>query len=500
MHGHYEKHRWYGLYIALGFLLVSFILVRSNPVVKPIPTRATGTAITNKSAFITAIQTAQPGDTLVLQGEITGGIITVLRGTQSAPITITGGTIRGGNNARMFELRDSQYVVFDNVVFDGAGSDSVLYILNSQNILIKNSVIRNGGGECVRLKAGSQHNSFIGNTIESCGRTKWNPPSGKNGEGIYVGTAPEQLAKNVEEAAKSTATDKSGYFANPDNTSLNLIQDNIIRPGYPENTKGNECVDIKEGARHNLIKNNMCSGQLDANSGGMESRGEENIFYKNVIDSIICGAGIRLGGDDKQTQGVGNWIVENVFNDYNSTQQICAQSTTSAWPANHGAVKVEAPNQGTMCGNTAKNTNIASGTFANQINTAVFLNPCQSGVIENYLSQYVFGVIGIFVPTPTATTIVNSPTPTSTPAAPTATPSATVTAFPSPTTTVSPTVQPCPNKSIGDANCDGSVSLVDFEIWRKEYLGTLISVNADFDTSGVVNLADFQIWRNGYFL
>lgn len=87
------------------------------------------------------------------------------------------------------------------------------------------------------------------------------------------------------------------------------------------------------------------------------------------------------------------------------------------------------------------------------------------------------------------------PTSTSTPS-----PSATPTG---PTPTLQPTVTvtqgACPRKTSGDSNCDGSVTLVDFEIWRKEYLRILSSNQADFNSSGTVDLADFQIWRSGYF-
>ncbi len=90
-----------------------------------------------------------------------------------------------------------------------------------------------------------------------------------------------------------------------------------------------------------------------------------------------------------------------------------------------------------------------------------------------------------------------------------------------PTTTPTGT-QTCPNKSKGDADCKSdssgrNITIVDFEIWRKEFLtgcsianqsqtscqidddnnGSLI--DAEFDTDTKVTIADFQIWRNGYF-
>ena len=66
-------------------------------------------------------------------------------------------------------------------------------------------------------------------------------------------------------------------------------------------------------------------------------------------------------------------------------------------------------------------------------------------------------------------------------------------------TTPSPTGQSCLKKNSGDADCDGNISLSDFEIFRKEYTGTINTMKSDFDGSNHIDLADFQIWRTGYF-
>ncbi len=66
-----------------------------------------------------------------------------------------------------------------------------------------------------------------------------------------------------------------------------------------------------------------------------------------------------------------------------------------------------------------------------------------------------------------------------------------------PTPTVTPAV--CPMKSSGDADCNGKVELLDFEIFRKEYLRVVSAITSDFDADGSVTIADFQVWRGGYF-
>lgn len=59
----------------------------------------------------------------------------------------------------------------------------------------------------------------------------------------------------------------------------------------------------------------------------------------------------------------------------------------------------------------------------------------------------------------------------------------------------------CPLKSQGDADCNGQVNLIDFEVWRKEATGSLTTKNANFNFAldSVVNIVDFEIWRRGFF-
>jgi len=66
--------------------------------------------------------------------------------------------------------------------------------------------------------------------------------------------------------------------------------------------------------------------------------------------------------------------------------------------------------------------------------------------------------------------------------------------FPTPT----PTVILCTRKGEGDANCDGVINILDFETWRREFLGIDTTTKADFDSSGGVTILDFEIWRRGF--
>jgi len=57
----------------------------------------------------------------------------------------------------------------------------------------------------------------------------------------------------------------------------------------------------------------------------------------------------------------------------------------------------------------------------------------------------------------------------------------------------------CVNSN-GDTNGDGIVDLVDFGIWKAEYLATVKAVQskADFNCDGKVDLVDFGIWKSEY--
>lgn len=80
-----------------------------------------------------------------------------------------------------------------------------------------------------------------------------------------------------------------------------------------------------------------------------------------------------------------------------------------------------------------------------------------------------------------------------------------ITATPAPIATPTPTTKPtvtptvCSLKSLGDADCNRLIDLVDFEIWRKEYTGSSTAKSADFNTDNFVNIVDFEIWRKHYF-
>lgn len=308
-----------------------------------------------------AINTAEAGDTIQLtSGEYRENIVSMKNGTVNAPITITGpadAIIKGGENDRVIEINHN-YHTLNGFTVDGLhGSptepsgyrDTLIYTLGKQTqqgvegLKVTNMTLKNAGGECLRLRYFVTKAEIAHNTITNCGVHAFVfNTGGKNGEGIYIGTSNKQWGDG-----KNPTND-------PDETKDNTVHDNYI------DTQGNECVDIKEGATKNIIEYNTCRGQKDSESGGFDSRGDENIFrYNDVRNSI--GAGVRLGGAlvdgtqyGKNNEIYGNTIIDN----------------------KNGGVRFQVTPQVKVCGNTmSDNTNGDSvGSFGSQFNPT---QPCE---------------------------------------------------------------------------------------------------------------------------
>ncbi len=282
----------------------------------------------------TALKEARPGDTVnLLSGEYYESFKTVRNGRSSQPITITGAKeaiVKGGDADRVVEINHS-YIRLSGFTIDGKRkegkkqddfADKLIYVLGKKpkkalkGLKISNMEIKNAGGECVRFRYYVQGAEFSNNTVRDCGIHDFVfKDGGKNGEGLYIGTAPEQR-KDGKNPSKGI-----------DKSNKNWIHDNYFE------TNGNECVDIKEGSSGNLVERNRCTGQKDPESGGLDSRGNSNIFRDNeVYDNL--GAGVRLGGDSFK-DGTKNTVRNNILRNNRA-----------------GAIKIERKPQKEICGNT----------------------------------------------------------------------------------------------------------------------------------------------------
>ena len=50
---------------------------------------------------------------------------------------------------------------------------------------------------------------------------------------------------------------------------------------------------------------------------------------------------------------------------------------------------------------------------------------------------------------------------------------------------------------VGDANCDGVVNVLNYNIWKGEFVNK-VTKTADFNKDGVVSTLDFEIWRKNF--
>jgi hypothetical protein len=289
--------------------------------------------------------------------------------------------------------------------------DKLLYVLGKQprdgvsGLRVFKMTFVNAGGECIRLRYFAQHNEIAGSSISNCGVHDFRfAAGGKNGEGIYIGTAPEQRG------------DGKNPTSDPDLSNQNWIHQNHF------DTQGNECVDIKESATGNIVEDNTCTGQRDPESGGFDSRGSGNIFRANQ-SYANAGAGIRLGGD-AAGDGIGNHVYGNIIRDNQA-----------------GGIKAQRQPQGQVCGNTLTNNSGGDsvGSYGDSLRPSA---PCSD------------------TPVPTA-----MPAPTSAPPAPTTTPVPTSASQPAATALPAPTSPPAPDTA-GAGGCplryelDGGVASV----------------------------------------
>lgn len=61
-----------------------------------------------------------------------------------------------------------------------------------------------------------------------------------------------------------------------------------------------------------------------------------------------------------------------------------------------------------------------------------------------------------------------------------------------------PVISSCHLKNKGDANCDNFINIVDFQIWKTDFVNALkgiINNQSDFNNNGLINIVDFNIWK-----
>lgn len=256
-----------------------------------------------------ALDRARPGSTVNLgEGEYRQDVRTRRDGTASAPITLVGppsAVVKGGGDEHVVEVGHDHHLLSGFTIDGRHGGDTVegyrsklVWVEGEDRDAVRGTrivgmTIRNAAGECVRLKSFATGSEIAHSEIANCGVEDFRfGGDGKNGEGVYIGTAPEQLGDAGD---------------GDDRSNGNHVHDNRI------DTQGGECVDVKEGASRNVVERNSCTGQRDPESAGLDSRGNANVFRHNTVAGNL-GAGVRLGGDSP-SEGVDNDVYGNTIRD-----------------------------------------------------------------------------------------------------------------------------------------------------------------------------------------
>lgn len=238
-----------------------------------------------------ALEDAGPGDVVhVSEGTYEEEVRSVRAGEEDAPIRIVGpdAHIEGEeiDEGHLIE------VTHDHVTLEGfevSNADKLLWIEDATGVRVLCNDFHDAGGECVRLKVFASENEIARNIVHDCGQENFDlDDDRKNGEGVYIGTAPEQLDRNPTD--------------DPDESNRNWVHHNLI--SVPA-----ECVDLKEAATGNVVEDNLCVGSEDPDNAGFSSRGRETILRRNVSMGHE-GAGIRLGGDSER-DGTDSLVVAN---------------------------------------------------------------------------------------------------------------------------------------------------------------------------------------------
>eukprot|EP00752_Nemacystus_decipiens_P016996 g15219.t1 len=286
-----------------------------------------------------ALAEAGPGDTVVLaDGEYDEAIVTVQGGERGNPLTITGGrsaVINAEYHGRVVLVQHS-WVTIEGFTVDGkiADADEAASYANKgvfvdsgntsgdetlEGFVMREMSIINCGDECVRLKNFVVGAELSYNEISNCGvRDFVYGNSGKNGEGIYVGTSSTQ------------------WDDGPDGCSDILISRNVITPN------GNECVDIKEGSTGVIGDGSWFSIELPEAEvvSGMKLWFEDSDERQASFSTVCIGEGEVVIQEDESSmveEGVGQFFpfreamliksimivgYGNTINDWNSVNEI----------------------------------------------------------------------------------------------------------------------------------------------------------------------------------
>jgi parallel beta-helix repeat protein len=238
-----------------------------------------------------ALEMVEPGWHIRLRSGIYGQELeTVTAGTPDAPIVI-----EPDGDAKPIldgDLRlDAPVILHSYYVIRGLeirNFDHEVNLQGVEGVVLEGNHIHHFNGQCVHVWTFSVRNVVRKNEVHDCGLER-------NGEGIYVGTASDQLYKVGGQLDESTE---------------NLIEDNLLY-------NVSEGIDVKPGSSNTTIINNEIYNARSPGSGGINVRSDEN-YIANNLSYNNEGAGFRIGQDSGGVNNVlrGNIASNNEFGGY----------------------------------------------------------------------------------------------------------------------------------------------------------------------------------------
>jgi hypothetical protein len=262
--------------------------------------------------LIAAMHDATAGDTIVIApGEYTGDIsesgdpgdlpngkgyfwvgndgsggspIVVIGGERDNPPVLQGTTIETGYVIHV----TGDHVILKNLVIRRA--DKGVVFDNASFCIIEDCEVYNAGAELIHVRDSSCSVTISRNRIYSSG----NGGRGSIGEGIYIGTDQARWgADDIPQAKWGEKAVSEGYGGYDWRVHNTRVLCNYLSGGISA-----ECLDIKEGTQHTLVKGNMLVGDSIGLKVGDEYYDDSFIDQKGVkgtfVDNMFCECGNRL--------------------------------------------------------------------------------------------------------------------------------------------------------------------------------------------------------------
>jgi hypothetical protein len=269
--------------------------------------KAEGTAEKPLKTLKRALALATLGDTIQLAaGKYAGDVKTAAAG-----VTIAGpveAVIAAPSNRGLEILHDKTTLRG----FTLEQCDIGVWIYGASDCVVEGLKLRDMEGEGIRIKNQSCRNVVRKCSFTRMGRQGFDAAAGKkNGEGVYIGTAPEQRSKNQPPNV-------------PDHSNGNIVEDCTFK------TEAAEAVDIKEDSEENIVR--RCTGEDSRDPSGaiFGSRGDRNRFEACVAIGGT-GHGFRFGGDTVM-QGKYGQAVDRLYGMHNIMRD-CRAEKNAQWGA-----------------------------------------------------------------------------------------------------------------------------------------------------------------------